>query len=202
MIVNGDPLPQKCHQCSPVVSHGFLCVLCGKSFFLLALSIAESGEIDRAYSSFHRRINSEAGQWPCPITICVAQRCKRQSWKDLQARHQQIRNQLSAGQARIISPGENRRDLGHVPQLFHPGSCGTGLLPSGECVAVALACADSRSVAGTLKTGDKRDVLFFRLKTKLLGAAPLRRKRASDLPVQSKDGILGFTGWSRHLCLR
>jgi hypothetical protein len=45
-------------------------------------------------------------------------KCKQQSRKDLQARHQQIRNRLSAAQVRFISPGENRRDLGHVPQLF------------------------------------------------------------------------------------
>jgi hypothetical protein len=32
--------------------------------------------------------------------------CKQQSWKDLQARHQQIRNRLSADQVRIISPSE------------------------------------------------------------------------------------------------
>jgi len=44
--------------------------------------------------------------------------CKQQSWKDLPVRHRQIRNRLSAAQARIIRPNENRRDLGHVPQLF------------------------------------------------------------------------------------
>jgi hypothetical protein len=44
---------------------------------------------------------------------------KQQSWKDLQARHQQIPNRLSAAQVRIIGLCENRRDLGHVPQLFH-----------------------------------------------------------------------------------
>ncbi|HXO38271.1 MAG TPA: hypothetical protein VN872_06515, partial [Candidatus Acidoferrum sp.] len=33
-------------------------------------------------------------------------------------RDQQIRNWLSAAQALIISSGENRHDLGHVPQLF------------------------------------------------------------------------------------
>ena len=36
------------------------------------------------------RINSEIGQWPCPIRIYIVKRCKQQSWKDLQARHQQI----------------------------------------------------------------------------------------------------------------
>jgi hypothetical protein len=46
--------------------------------------------------------------------------CKQQSWNDLQVRHQQIRNRLSAAQVRVISRSENRRDLGHVPQLFRP----------------------------------------------------------------------------------
>jgi hypothetical protein len=46
------------------------------------------------------------------------ERCKQQSWKDLQARYRQIRNRLSAVQLRIIRPSKNRRDLGHVPQLF------------------------------------------------------------------------------------
>jgi hypothetical protein len=65
------------------------------------------------------RINSETGHWPSLIIICVVKGCKQQSWKDLQARHQQIRNRLSAAQVRIIGRGENRHDLGHVPQLFH-----------------------------------------------------------------------------------
>jgi hypothetical protein len=30
---------------------------------------------------------------------------------------------------RIISPGENRRDLGHVPQLFRPARVAQALLP-------------------------------------------------------------------------
>jgi hypothetical protein len=63
-------------------------------------------------------MNSEIGQWPCPITIYIVKRCKQQNWKDLQARHQQVRDQLSAHQLRIIRRGENRRELGHVPQLF------------------------------------------------------------------------------------
>jgi hypothetical protein len=52
--------------------------------------------------------------------------CKQQSWKELQARHQQIRNRLSAAQVRIISPGGNRCDLGHVPQLFRHACVANG----------------------------------------------------------------------------
>jgi hypothetical protein len=53
-------------------------------------------------------------------------KCKQQRLKDLQAPHQQIPNRLSPAHVRFISPGENRRDLGHVPQLFRrflSGSC-------------------------------------------------------------------------------
>jgi hypothetical protein len=48
----------------------------------------------------------------------VVRRCKQQHWKDLRAQHEQIRHRLSEIPLRIISPYENRRDLGHVPQLF------------------------------------------------------------------------------------
>jgi hypothetical protein len=70
------------------------------------------------------RINSEIGHWPCPIKICIVKKCKQQSWIDFQAHHQQIPNRLTVIQLRITSRSENRRDLGHVPQLFSPCPCG------------------------------------------------------------------------------
>jgi hypothetical protein len=56
-------------------------------------------------------------------------RCKQQNWKDLQARHHRIRNRLSADLLRIIRPGKNRRDLGHVQQLFRHACVAQALLP-------------------------------------------------------------------------
>jgi hypothetical protein len=46
--------------------------------------------------------------------------------------HRQILNRLSAAQVHIIGPGQNRRNLAHVPQLFRMARAAPALLPVGD----------------------------------------------------------------------
>jgi hypothetical protein len=72
---------------------------------------------------------------------------------------------------RFVNPSENRRELGHVPQLFRPARVGT----------VTPACADKGWIPLTASATTFAAVLVRTLKPAIPRAEPHCRSKSSSL---------------------